>query len=148
MGCWPDSSRSRGTEGITGFLVDTKTRGSHQHRGIGRELLRQAAENAKAAGCEWLHVDFEPHLARFYPRPLRVSADRRRSHPSADKSNYRIARKQRGLTLHPLPARGDPCSNTPAVSDEGADAHNVLPRGSRTVRFRSTGSTSTATLAT
>jgi hypothetical protein len=34
--------------------------------GIGRELVRQAAENAKAAGCEWLHVDFEPHLARFY----------------------------------------------------------------------------------
>ena len=28
--------------------MDTKTRGSHQHRGIGRELVRQAAENAKA----------------------------------------------------------------------------------------------------
>jgi hypothetical protein len=41
-----------------------------------------------------------------------------------------------------------PCSNTPAVSDEGADSHNVLPRGWRTVRFRSTSSTSTATLAT
>jgi GNAT superfamily N-acetyltransferase len=52
--------------GDHGFLVDTKTRASHQHRGIGRELVRRAAENAKAAGCEWLHVDFESHLARFY----------------------------------------------------------------------------------
>ena len=48
------------------FLLDTKTRGSHQHCGIGRELVRQATENARAAGCEWLHVDFEPDLARFY----------------------------------------------------------------------------------
>lgn len=48
------------------FLVDTKTRGSHQHRGIGRELVRQAVINARAAGCEWLHVDFVPELARFY----------------------------------------------------------------------------------
>jgi GNAT superfamily N-acetyltransferase len=48
------------------FLLDTKTRSSHQHRGIGRELVRQAAENASAVGCEWLHVDFEPRLARFY----------------------------------------------------------------------------------
>ena len=52
--------------GAHGFLVDTTTRGSHQHRGIGRELVRQATENARAAGCEWLHVDFEPDLARFY----------------------------------------------------------------------------------
>ncbi len=25
-----------------------------------------AATHAKAAGCEWLHVDFEPELAPFY----------------------------------------------------------------------------------
>jgi GNAT superfamily N-acetyltransferase len=48
--------------GDHGFLVDTKTRGSHKHRGIGRELLRQAAENAKAAGCELLHVDLKRTL--------------------------------------------------------------------------------------
>jgi hypothetical protein len=23
-------------------------------------------EGARAAGCEWLHVDFEDHLRRFY----------------------------------------------------------------------------------
>jgi GNAT superfamily N-acetyltransferase len=48
------------------FLIDTKTRGSHQHRGIGTELVRRAARNAREAGCEWLHVDFEGDLAAFY----------------------------------------------------------------------------------
>jgi GNAT superfamily N-acetyltransferase len=48
------------------FLVDTKTRGSHQHRGIGTRVVRFAAQHAKAAGCEWLHVDFEPALEAFY----------------------------------------------------------------------------------
>lgn len=32
----------------------------------GTELVRQAAIHAKATGCEWLHVDFEQELARFY----------------------------------------------------------------------------------
>ena len=48
------------------FLIDTKTRASEQHRGIGTELVGIATEHARAAGCEWLHVDFEPHLASFY----------------------------------------------------------------------------------
>lgn len=48
------------------FLIDTKTRASFQHRGVGSELVRQAVINARAAGCEWLHVDFEPQLAPFY----------------------------------------------------------------------------------
>jgi hypothetical protein len=48
------------------FLLDPKTRGAHQRQGIGTELVRIAASNAKVAGCEWLHVDFEPHLRSFY----------------------------------------------------------------------------------
>jgi ribosomal protein S18 acetylase RimI-like enzyme len=48
------------------FLLDTKTRGDQQRRGIGTEVVRVAARHAKAAGCEWLHVDFEPDLAAFY----------------------------------------------------------------------------------
>ncbi|QYG95423.1 GNAT family N-acetyltransferase [Iamia sp. SCSIO 61187] len=49
------------------FLVDTKTRGPAQHRGIGAEVVRHAVEHSRAAGCSWLHVDFEPAgLARFY----------------------------------------------------------------------------------
>jgi ribosomal protein S18 acetylase RimI-like enzyme len=48
------------------FLIDTKTRGSRQHRGIGRNLVREAVVGARAAGCEWLHVDFERQLTPFY----------------------------------------------------------------------------------
>ena len=48
------------------FLLDTKTRGSLRRRGIGTEVVRRAAHHARTAGCEWLHVDFEPHLASFY----------------------------------------------------------------------------------
>ena len=48
------------------FLIDTKTRGDRQHQGIGTELVQHAATQAKAAGCEWLHVDFAPQHAPFY----------------------------------------------------------------------------------
>ena len=37
-----------------------------RRRGVGSELVRRAAEQARAAGCEWLHVDFEDHLRGFY----------------------------------------------------------------------------------
>jgi ribosomal protein S18 acetylase RimI-like enzyme len=48
------------------FLLDPKVRPEHQHRGIGTELVRVAAQHAKDAGCEWLEVDFEEGLAPFY----------------------------------------------------------------------------------
>ncbi|MGW3950302.1 GNAT family N-acetyltransferase [Streptomyces sp. NPDC004752] len=48
------------------FLIDTKTRGSYQRRGIGTALVRLAVVHARAAGCEWLHVDFDPELRDFY----------------------------------------------------------------------------------
>ena len=48
------------------FLLDTKTRGTHQRRGIATEVVRLAVRHAAAAGCEWLHVDFEPEHAPFY----------------------------------------------------------------------------------
>jgi ribosomal protein S18 acetylase RimI-like enzyme len=48
------------------FLIDTKVASEHQRRGIATELVRRAALHAKAAGCEWLHVDFEEYLAPFY----------------------------------------------------------------------------------
>jgi GNAT superfamily N-acetyltransferase len=47
------------------FILDTKTRGDHQRGGVGTRIVALAAEHAKAAGCEWLHVDFEPRLAPF-----------------------------------------------------------------------------------
>jgi ribosomal protein S18 acetylase RimI-like enzyme len=48
------------------FLLDTKTHGSFQRQGIGTRVVALAAEHAKAAGHEWLHVDFDPHLRAFY----------------------------------------------------------------------------------
>lgn len=48
------------------FLLDPKTRGSLQRRGIGTRLVSLAAQHAREAGCEWLHVDFEPELEPFY----------------------------------------------------------------------------------
>jgi ribosomal protein S18 acetylase RimI-like enzyme len=48
------------------FLIDTKTRREYQRRGIGERIVGLAAERARAAGHEWLHVDFEPHLRPFY----------------------------------------------------------------------------------
>jgi ribosomal protein S18 acetylase RimI-like enzyme len=48
------------------FLLDTKTRAGHQHRGIATNVVALAAEHAREAGCEWLHVDFGPELAAFY----------------------------------------------------------------------------------
>jgi GNAT superfamily N-acetyltransferase len=48
------------------FLLDTKVASANQRHGIGAALVGHAARHAKAAGCEWLHVDFEDHLAAFY----------------------------------------------------------------------------------
>lgn len=47
------------------FLLDTKSHPDVQHRGVGTELVRIATERARAAGCEWLHVDFTSDLAPF-----------------------------------------------------------------------------------
>lgn len=52
--------------GAHAFLIDTKTRPSHQRQGLGTAVVRRAVEEARAAGCEWLFVDFEPHLEAFY----------------------------------------------------------------------------------
>jgi GNAT superfamily N-acetyltransferase len=48
------------------FLLDTKVGGRHQRQGIATVLVAQAVQHARAAGCEWLHVDFGERLAPFY----------------------------------------------------------------------------------
>jgi ribosomal protein S18 acetylase RimI-like enzyme len=48
------------------FLIDTKTRGDFQRRGIATRVVAFAAKHARAAGCEWLHVDFDDQLRAFY----------------------------------------------------------------------------------
>ena len=47
-------------------LFDTCVAREARGRGIGLALVEAAAEGARAAGCSWLHVDFEDHLAPFY----------------------------------------------------------------------------------
>jgi ribosomal protein S18 acetylase RimI-like enzyme len=52
--------------GVHAFVLDTAVHPSYGRQGIGKDLVLRAAEEAKAAGCEWLHVDYEPHLTDFY----------------------------------------------------------------------------------
>jgi GNAT superfamily N-acetyltransferase len=48
------------------FLLEPTVRPEWRHRAIGKELVRRVAEAARDAGCQWLHVDYEPGLAPFY----------------------------------------------------------------------------------
>jgi GNAT superfamily N-acetyltransferase len=48
------------------FLIDTKTHPSHQHQGLGTAVVRHAVAETRAAGCEWLFVDYSADMAPFY----------------------------------------------------------------------------------
>lgn len=48
------------------FLLDTTVHPSVQRKGIGAELVKEAARAARESGCEWLHVDYEEGLEPFY----------------------------------------------------------------------------------
>ncbi len=48
------------------FILDTLVAARARHRGVGTELIAHAVAEARAAGCEWLHVDFDDHLRGFY----------------------------------------------------------------------------------
>jgi len=52
--------------GVHAFILDTMVAVRDRHHGIGAGLIGSAVRYARAAGCEWLHVDFEDHLAAFY----------------------------------------------------------------------------------
>lgn len=52
--------------GIHAFILDTCTDRDFRRQGIATELVRRAAELARGRGAQWLHVDYEPHLERFY----------------------------------------------------------------------------------
>lgn len=56
--CWDGGSHA--------FALDTVVHPDHQRRGLGRELVLTLAAEARRVGCEWLHVDYEPHLQPFY----------------------------------------------------------------------------------
>ncbi|HWX09366.1 MAG TPA: GNAT family N-acetyltransferase [Gaiellaceae bacterium] len=48
------------------FILDTMVAQRAGRRGVGTELVSVAVRQARAAGCEWLHADFEDHLRSFY----------------------------------------------------------------------------------
>lgn len=52
--------------GIHAFVLDTTVHPDFQRRGVGRQLIQGAVAAAKGHNIEWLHVDYEPHLAYFY----------------------------------------------------------------------------------
>lgn len=52
--------------GVHAFVLDTIVAERARRRGIGTRLVIEAVERARAAGCEWLHVDFDDELTAFY----------------------------------------------------------------------------------
>ena len=52
--------------GVHAFLLDTLVTARVRRRGVGTKLVTVASDGARAAGCEWLHADFEDPLRTFY----------------------------------------------------------------------------------
>ena len=61
--------------GAHAFVLDTAVHPDYGRQGIGKQLVLTAAEEAKAAGCEWLHVDYEPHLTGLLRGRVRLPSD-------------------------------------------------------------------------
>jgi GNAT superfamily N-acetyltransferase len=51
---------------VHAFVLDTLVAAGARRRGVGTRLVEVAVARARAAGCKWLHVDFEDHLRGFY----------------------------------------------------------------------------------
>ena len=51
---------------VHAWIQDEMVAAAARRRGVGKGLVSRAAQGARDAGCEWLHVDFEDHLRGFY----------------------------------------------------------------------------------
>ena len=51
---------------VHAFILDTMVTGRVRRHGVGTGPVEVAAREARVAGCEWLHVDFEDHRRAFY----------------------------------------------------------------------------------
>jgi GNAT superfamily N-acetyltransferase len=51
---------------VHAWIQDTMVAQRARHQGIGTQVVQIAVEEARRAGCEWMHVDFEDHLRPFY----------------------------------------------------------------------------------
>jgi hypothetical protein len=52
--------------GAHAFIIDTMVAQAAGGQGVGTGLVAVAVREARSAGCEWLHVDFEDNLKSFY----------------------------------------------------------------------------------
>jgi ribosomal protein S18 acetylase RimI-like enzyme len=52
--------------GVHGFLLDPTVHPAWRQRGIGRQLVCLAIDEARQRGLTWLHVDYVPELEGFY----------------------------------------------------------------------------------
>ncbi|NUS55931.1 MAG: GNAT family N-acetyltransferase [Streptomycetaceae bacterium] len=52
--------------GVHAFVLDTMVKSNLRRSGIGAGLVEAAVRGARAARCEWLHVDFDDDLRAFY----------------------------------------------------------------------------------
>ncbi len=51
---------------VHAWIQDVMVAAGARHQGIGVGLVHSARHHAAAAGCEWLHVDFDDDLRSFY----------------------------------------------------------------------------------
>lgn len=51
---------------VHAWIQDTMVARSTRGHGVGTALVSHAADAARKAGCEYLHVDFDEHLEPFY----------------------------------------------------------------------------------
>jgi GNAT superfamily N-acetyltransferase len=51
---------------VHAWIQDTMVAESARGRGVATQLVAMARDQARKAGCEWLHVDFDDHLEPFY----------------------------------------------------------------------------------
>ena len=51
---------------VHAWIQDTMVAVSARGQRVGTQLVAEATSGARAAGCEWLHVDFDEHLREFY----------------------------------------------------------------------------------
>jgi GNAT superfamily N-acetyltransferase len=51
---------------VHAWIQDTMVAAAARGEGVGRSVVAEATARARAAGCEWLHVDFDDHLGAFY----------------------------------------------------------------------------------
>lgn len=52
--------------GVHAFVLDTAVSKGYRRQGVARSMIDRAIVETRKAGCEWLHVDFGPHLRPFY----------------------------------------------------------------------------------